>query len=323
MSREIGSEFWDVPVCDYENGLFPESTKWFQSGRSALQAIIAENDFHSVGIPSWCCDSIIKPFVDSGIVVQFYDKDAPSTEAVLVMDFFGYSTPITWEKFNGIVIRDVTHSLFTESHHDADYYFGSLRKWAGFWTGGYAWGFKQQISYEECRTEFALRRKQAMLLKENYILGKTDSKEYLKLFEVAEDELEKNGIFPADPEDIKNAYHLDVELIRLKRRANAQILLKEFDDIAIFKELRDKDCPMFVPIRAERRNELRKKLIHNAIYCPVHWPVSEYHQLNSQAKQLYDEELSLVCDQRYDENDMRRIINVINDFYRKERNNGI
>ena len=69
---EIGSEFWDVPIVEKQNSLFPEFTQWYLSGRSALQAIIKElKDCHIVAMPSWCCDSMIKPFVDVGIKVHF------------------------------------------------------------------------------------------------------------------------------------------------------------------------------------------------------------------------------------------------------------
>ena len=95
--REIGSEFWDVPVAEENNGLFPETTQWFLSGRCALKAIINELGVaRSISLPSWCCDSIIKPFVDAHYTIRFYSvmengfAPAPEmdTEVLLLMDFF-------------------------------------------------------------------------------------------------------------------------------------------------------------------------------------------------------------------------------------------
>ena len=72
--REIGSEFWDVPTVNKDNCIFPESTQWFLSGRSALQSISKEiKHCHTVAIPSWCCDSMIKPFMDAGMEVHNYN----------------------------------------------------------------------------------------------------------------------------------------------------------------------------------------------------------------------------------------------------------
>ena len=62
------------------------------------------------------------------------------------------------------------------------------------------------------------------------------------------------------------------------------------------------------------RDELKRYLISNNIYCPVHWPKSEYHKLNVETEKLYNQEISLVCDQRYSLDDMQNICKVILEF---------
>lgn len=321
MRSEIGSEFWEVPVCEKENKFFPFNTHWFLSGRSALKAIIAENEWKTVSLPSWCCDSMIRPFTNVGIEVHFYPSLEPigrlHADAILVMDYFGYSDDSDVAGYKGIIIRDVTHSIFSKSYSDADYYFGSLRKWAGFWTGGYAWGIAGEAKCEN--NEYTKLRKSAMLDKKRYIQGITDDKEYLKVFTQAEELLNIAGIDAAAPRDIELAKYLDIEKIKEQRRENAKVLLDEFANIAVFPLLKPNDCPMFVPIRVPygKRDELRRYLISKEIYCPVHWPISSYHQLNNQTRKIYDEELSLVCDQRYTEEDMLRIIDCVKEFFKK------
>ncbi len=321
MRNEIGSEFWEVPVCKGANSVFPPETRWFLSGCSALQAIIAENNFRTASLPSWCCDSMIKPFADAGVEIHFYPALEPikdiHTDAILVMDYFGYSGHSDTASFKGTVIQDVTHSIFSKSYPDADYYFGSLRKWAGFWTGGFAWGIDGEAKGKN--REYVQLRKTAMEGKSKYIHGMTDSKEYLKVFVQAEELLDHTGMEAADPRDVELAHYLDIEKIRDQRRKNAQALLKEFADIAVFPLLSTDDCPLFVPIKVPfgKRDVLRRYLISKEIYCPVHWPISSYHQLNSQTQRIYDEELSLVCDHRYTEEDMQRIIASIKEFLKK------
>ncbi len=324
MRNEIGSEFWQIPT-NGNNNLFSSSTKWFISGRSALKAIIKENTFRTVAVPDWCCDSMIKPFIEDGIKVVFYpalETDKPlslNTDATLVIDYFGYNQHNDSRKFSGTIIRDVTHSLFSTRYDDADYYFGSLRKWAGFWTGGFAWGLKNDVLYANSPTDYVSLRQKAMLEKEDYINGKTNDKSYLSLFQKAEELLEGTYILPAAPRDIELAKKLDTELIFKKRRENAKILLDAFSDIAVFPILKGNDCPMFVPILIKNRDELRRHLIQKEIYCPVHWPKSPYHQLTSDVEEFYNEELSLVCDQRYTTNDMLRVVTAIREFMGQER----
>ena len=62
------------------------------------------------------------------------------------------------------------------------------------------------------------------------------------------------------------------------------------------------------------RDEFRKYLIQNRIYCPIHWELSNIHSISENAKEIYNNVLSLVCDQRYDESEIRYFIEKINEF---------
>ena len=328
--REIGSEFWDIPTSDQKNNLFPESTQWYLSGRSALQAIIKElGAARSVSLPSWCCDSIIKPFVDANLSVNFYPVIVENgklvqevridSDVLFLMDYFGYSSPLPdLSGYKGIVIRDLTHSIFSTAYSDADYNFGSLRKWCSVWTGGYAWT-RNGHPLEVGRTDesgYVDLRERAMLYKKEYINGERYDKNYLKVFEDAEARLENVGIAPATDRDVQMAMRLDIEEIKDRRRANAEILRRAFSDWLIFPNLSDSGTPMFVPVLVPdgKRDALRRHLISNEIYCPVHWPVSEYHTLDKRTVYIYQNELSLVCDQRYTEDDMYRMVETIKAF---------
>lgn len=329
MFKEIGSEFWDVPTKENPNLFFPASIQWFLCGRSALQAVIADiGKFRRVYLPSWCCDSMVKPFADIGIDIHFYpvfwqngliQEIASFGDVLFLMDYFGYSSSaLDLVGNHGVIIRDVTHSVFSSVYSDSDYYFGSLRKWCGVWTGGYVWtrdGHKLDDGTPD-ESIFVDLRMRAMKKKREFIEGVRNDKVYLKDFDAAEDCLENAGIAPASDRDIYIARYLDVENIKKSRRSNAQILREAFPDWLIFPELKPADTPMFVPVIVPdgKRNGLRRFLIEHQIYCPVHWPLSKYHKLTDRERFLYDNELSLVCDQRYTEDDMRRMVKAIRLF---------
>ena len=327
--REIGSEFWDVPVVDKNNGLFPQYTQWYLSGRSALRAIIADlGDAKSVSLPSWCCDSVIKPFIDSAFDVYFYPVYARenliqeynlNSDVLFLMDYFGYSGPSPdLSNYKGIIIRDVSHSLFSTQYDDADYYFGSLRKWCGVITGGYAWSRDGHHlnSGRDVDLNYVSLRQNAMLKKKEYLAGIRNDKSYISVFNAAEEYLDSVGIVSAFENDVCIAEHLDVDGIVGRRRANANVLRKAFSEWLIFSTSSDTDVPMFVPVIVPdgKRDSLRKFLINNDIYCPIHWPVSEYHRFDERFTFIYRNELSLVCDQRYNEVDMDRMVEAINRF---------
>lgn len=336
--REIGSEFWDIPLSDSECGFVDEQKVFFLSGRAALKFIIEDikirGNAGTVALPSWCCDSMILPFCEAGFDVRFYTvslcdggvyqnfDEALDSDVILVMDYFGYDSGSVVDGFEGIVIRDLTHSVFSKNYDDADYYFGSLRKWAGFFTGGFAYRKNGIFSAELpglTDEKYIELRNDAMLKKARYISGESISKEYLDVFSEAEDRLERGGIFGAADEDLARMRILDVELLKKRRRENAFFLLERLADIAIFPNLTENECPLFVPIAVPngKRDELRRYLIENEIYCPIHWPFSEYHRISGDAKKIYDNELSLVCDQRYGISDMARIVEIIDRFWRE------
>ncbi|MEG1781526.1 MAG: hypothetical protein RR242_09505, partial [Clostridium sp.] len=208
MKREIGSEFWEIPLCT--NPLlhpFLQTSSFFISGRSALDFIIRDiqsyQKFDSVWLPSYCCETMIEPFLAHGVSISFYPvyldidghlvQEFPENNicrVILLMDYFGYIGRQKIPSYDGIVIQDVTHSIFSYEQSTANYVFGSLRKWAGFYTGGFAWKTSGSFCISMPSTtneEYVQLRKQAMIEKKKFIDGKINKKTYLSLFEKAED----------------------------------------------------------------------------------------------------------------------------------------
>lgn len=329
---EIGSEFWDVPFIDIDNDIFKKDTHWYISGTAALESIIEDilshNNIRTVAIPSWCCSCMYKPFLKRGIKVLFYpvifdngklvcDYSGTIADCWIIMSFFGYSTCETIGKPKGLIICDLTHSIFTGTNEYADYYFGSLRKWAGFYTGGFAWSntWFSDKKVPSCDPYYIFLRSQAMKEKNEYIKGDSDSKHYLYLFEKGEVFLDNCEIMAAYEMDIHKARHLDVKRIIKQRQNNAKVLLETLNKWALFPEIDYTDCPMFVPIllENEKRTTLHSYLKRNNIFLPIHWPLDNNRILSDKEKELYLGELSVVCDQRYDEEDMQHLVTVIKD----------
>lgn len=356
IRREIGSEFWDIPVVERSSWLdtFPSDVEWFVSGRSALGCILDDalltHDIKRAAIPSWCCESMIEPFSNRGIQIVFYSVQASrigglertyeaidQCDLLLEVGYFGFEkTPFTI--FEGVVVQDLTHSLFSSldvldsriehANDDArrpDYCFGSLRKWAGFWTGGYAWKASGCLSrpkqFSKVSLEFSALRRQGMAEKSAYISGLSDEKLYLDSFSRAEEIIDKcTASDAASQRDIMMAKQLDVRWMMVQRYDNAKTLLAELSDFAVWPEITKGVCPLFVPILVPKavRNGLRRFLAENDIYCPVHWPISAKHHLTNVQLELYDKELSLICDQRYNYDDMIREVQLVKEYLGNE-----
>ena len=332
--REIGSEFWQQYPKVSVKPAYDEA--YLLSGRTALWFIIkdicARGIAKKVLIPSYCCESMIEPFIREGICVEFYQVrsdgiDYPfenDVDIVFLIDFFGWSSPqnaeiARLEKMAGkIIIYDATHKIDGNPQVQAyaDYIFCSYRKW--FYCN-YAkvvkrsGGFEYYAELLANRQYIALRDKAAKQ-KEQYFAGMIGHKQgFLLDFATAEEILDKDYLgYSGEPV----AFELD-EIVA-KRKENAAYLIRGLKGIPEIKLWRDNvengDTPMFVPILVEPsiRSNLRDTLNKECIYCPIHWPKSCYLGVNNE---LYDMELSLICDQRYDLIDMERMLRVIKDYF--------
>ena len=342
--KEIGSEFWKSK----KEHIRKDETVYL-SGRTALDVIIKDaiKSYHitSALLPSYCCHTMIEPFMINGINVRFYDvyiednilmADIPlpeKREMLYIMKYFG-DTDLHYEgegrNLSGwaTTVEDLTHSCFAEGYSThADYWFTSDRKWfgvAGIAVAGKRNGKLSEPTRGQNRVYCELRN-QAFLLKQQFMTGKLlEKQEYLDMFGKAEQLLGKDyRDFGAGYEDVYDLFYFleGADALRRKRRDNAKILTEKLtglDFIHVFVDFEDDEkCPLFVPIVVDHgmRDSLRKYLISKDIYCPVHWPLSEQHKgITKRAAKIYEKELSLVCDQRYDTDDMERILYEIREF---------
>ena len=339
VSKEIGSEF-SYQENNFGHGiLLPEGVKDYVytfSGRTAIETVLKnEPQIKKAMLPSYCCDSMIEPFRRKGIKVCFYDvnykdrlqiniKLEDDIDAILWCNYFGFNVEMPdFSEFlinGGIIIEDITHSFYSSKKYDkqSNYLVASIRKWEPVLCGGYCASIKTNLKYKPLNfpsKEFLEDKKKAMNLKREYLEGNTliEKREFLEKFSKSNKWLADNYFELLMDEESKYILkHIDFKGNIIQRKNNAKELFKGLKKcrcvIPLFKE-EEIDCPLFVPILAkiENRSYIRKRLTENNIYCPIHWPKpNEKCESN-----LYDMELSLVCDQRYNENDMKRIIEII------------
>ncbi len=334
--REIGSEFWYEPNIVNKCGNASANRLYLLSGRTALDCICKDSHIESIMLPSYCCDSMIEPFIRNDVAVSFYSVGADyvcydftnDCDAVLLLDYFGYVMPemieIAKHEHNRgkVIIYDGTHLLTGNPFISAfvDYTICSFRKWTycNFAVLEKSRGTFNVVLEGKENTAYIELRDAAAKQKADYISGiSTDKSMFLGMFSQAEEVLERDYVgYMGQP------VRIDANSIIKQRRINASVLINGLSDmpqVQLFCHyIGDEDTPMFVSIlldSVETRTLLRKYLIDNGIYCPVHWPLCDLHIIDESDKDIYGRELSLVCDQRYNTVDMQREINVIKKFF--------
>ena len=331
MTREIGSEFHKLEFGKGHGLPFPVKGCLVFSGRTAIETVLKELPHAKKAVlPSYCCDSMIEPFRRAGIIIEFYpvryedglqiDAQIPQDADILLWcNYFGYHTPmpdlLDFKKRGGLVIEDITHSLLSSSPYNSqsDYLVASIRKWEPINCGGYCAAVNGDLKHTPTLmppSNFVDNKTSAMNMKTEYLndLDEQKKQQFLAMFGESNHWLAENYLELAiDPWSEEYLTHVDAKEQKRIRRSNAHVLYEGIKNKVqfLFSE-EDMDCPLFVPVVIPNRNEVRKILTENRIYCPVHWPKREGCCSN-----LYDLELSLICDQRYNEDDMRRIVSVI------------
>lgn len=337
--KEIGSEF----SCDetYQRLSFKFPVDFNDElltfcGRTSIEIILENNPkIKKAMLPSYCCDSMIEPFRNQNIEVVFYNvnynrglqidlKLEPDIDAIFWCNYFGYRHDMPdlscFINNGGIVIEDITHSLFSLQQYNKQSQFlvASLRKWGPLLSGGFC--ASRDYSFNDVKLEFpnetfVNKKAKAMLLKEQYLDDGNEIKKekYLSLFNESNQWLSTNySHLKIDMKSRRIIQGNDYERMVKIRKRNAKLLhdgLKNHPDISFLFEMAQMDCPIFVPIivKNNKRDFFRKKLIDNKVYCPIHWPKPNATCISN----LYDNELSLICDQRYSAADMYRIINIL------------
>ena len=332
--KEIGSEFW--LEREPKSSFHGEEDCYVLSGRTAIDLIIQnilskKGSVYNAYLPAWCCDSMIEPFTTSGVKVELYDMSfdqtlhyhvdtRKKTDIFFVCNYFGYENTIDREiirhfkQKGAIVVYDRTHSLLMENDlPDADYSFASIRKWMGVLSGAVVYGVKKN-DLKPC--PYLDSKEKAMRMKKAFIEGddSIDKQSFLDLYSEFGHSL-ADDYQNYEMDDFSQTIYLSENFLEMrhKRRENATYLHSHLNTATLGK-LSNKAVPLFVPIffeNKEQRNLVRKRLIDAQIYCPIHWPKNNLITPEMKVNQIFDKELSLICDQRYDIGDMKRMIEQI------------
>ena len=301
-------------------------------------------------LPAFTCESVLVSFLDRGYEVYPYpirrdltidwEKFHESVEqldpsVILVHSYFGFNTigelkPHVKElREKGIiVIEDQTQTMFSKNAlAGANYYVGSIRKWMPVPDGAFV---SSPIKCTEEDDELACAKVKALTAKGDWMLNEVGTKpEFQGYFRSAEgilDSRKKPYLMSSVAREIYAS--TDIENVRKIRRSNCQQLIS---GILVSKVLSEKlvlpvseigaeECPFHLPVLVkEGRIELQQYLASKDIFATVIWGCPEEYKetIDEDSKYVYDHILCFHVDQRYDESDMNRILDVLNEYYKK------
>jgi len=329
----------------YEN----ENYSFFRDGRQAIKSVllnIGELKDKICYLPPYLCYSILQAFKELNLNVAFYNHQHPlkpvideniENSLIYIVDYFGTEFVSNEEivEFldkDNIVILDITHTIFDRSRfeieHENLYLISSLRKVFPIPDGGALYYTNSKFEVKKLFPKGYENMLEAMVLKSFYLKNDSEatlknaanSKNYfLSLYKNYEVDKDKGPIQLQDIPSItlyilKN---ISISSVIKRRFENLKFMYENISDIKYFLySLSDIKSPFALPLifeSEEKRDAIKDVLIKNDIYPPIYWDLQDMipkkflyeHELNTKI-------LSIPIDQRYNEEDLSKVVNILN-----------
>ena len=341
--RIIGGEF-AIDRCLKLESFTPNSIL-YASGRGALKAILEHAIPKKNGVvllPDYVCESVPDTVSEIGLKCIFYHiksgfmpdcidliRKLKNVKAVVIINYFGMISEEVIEdvikniKKNNpevkVIVDDVQNLFGIENEHNCDYAFTSYRKWLPVPDGAIAiWNHSNRqerliLDFPNESAKFSKYKFAGNVLK-NYrnIIGDDICLELLKK---GEELVQEDISCSALTWTVTAVEKTDLSRIQEKRKRNAQILHDGLVSMGIYHCYSEASTPLFVPIVLQRgRDKIRQLMAENSIFCPIHWDCSWNLRYGIEGEnELSCTELSLICDQRYEEQDMVRELEILRD----------
>jgi len=293
---------------------YPELLK-LNTGRNCLEYILKAKNYKKIYIPYYTCEVILEPIKKLNIQYELYKindllelviKQIDKNAVFLYINYFGLKQEFikTISKDFKNLIIDNSQAFFSEPIKDIDTFY-SPRKFFGVPDGGYLSTNKKiditlekdvslnRISHLIKRIEFGPEQGYDDFTRNNKSLNNQPIKKMSNFT--------KSILSSINYSEVRKIRNENFNLLHEK--------LKEINELKF--SIDDLNGPMVYPFLYKKYG-LRELLIKNKVYVATYWPnVFDWAEENSFEYKLAKYLLPLPIDQRYDLEDMKKIIEII------------
>jgi hypothetical protein len=334
---EIGSEFHWMGLPDGPFVTPPSEAVWYSLARHAITEVLATCGASTLWVPEYFCEDVVEHIQAYCEIKRYTDyptQTEPTWETlspaagdiVLAVDYFGMRSPTVWYawalKRNCILLEDYSHDpAYGFRHSRADFAVSSLRKTLPVPDGALLWSpaghaLPQSPVSAAAGTE---EKFAAMVWKHEYLSGQSDEKlkGVFRDWQVHGEQVLCEQPVSAPALESVALCSMGIPEAWLERRhSNVEYLLRalrNYDSAkALSPTMPDGGTPFAAVLKFEThelREQTRRRLLDNRIYCPVHWPAGK--RSSAEARYLSGTLLTLISDQRYGVEDMKRIVTTL------------
>lgn len=324
-------------------------TVMYQSGRNAIEILmkyfIEKLNINKILLPDYICTTVVEAVSRAKMQYQLYSVNRnfecdimqieneinKGINCIYIVQYFGKKLPIqmiqainAWKNKGIIIVEDITMALFSSDYTSVgfgNYVLGSIRKWLPIPDGGFISTKEKGLPNEQSIgniSKYTYYYTLVQTMKREYIeedLSDVGLKEnYMNFYKMSIEELFSDyKIYPISQISKNYLFNYDMNKVISKRIRNYDYLCNKIYGLSGIKvKIRREEgmVPFGMLIESTNRDNLLKYLIDNNIYCNVHWRLDERKQ-NSDIKYLSDSVITIPCDQRYKEEEMDYIANVL------------
>ena len=283
------------------------------SGRFCFEYLLRCRKYKKVYIPYYTCDSVIEPVIKLGIDYEFYHIDKSyrivdnislaEDEALLYTNYWGLQNgycEILAAKYEKQLILDYTQAFFSKPIAGIETFY-SCRKYFGVPDGGYL--------YTDAVADFEIKQDESYLRLNSLVKRIDISPEAgYKDFHNVETSFLDMPIRRMSKLTKRLMQSIDYERAAQQRIDNYNTLRAAIGG----RELKYGEVPMIFPYESVEGQQLRQHLIANKIFVAKYWSnVEEWTEEDTVERWMANHILPLPIDQRYDKEDMNKIIQLI------------
>ena len=287
------------------------------TGRNCLEYVLKCRKYRKVYIPYYTCGVVIEPFQKLDVAYEYYhinqqleledEITLKDDEALLYTNYYGLKQPSVEQLariYGKQLIVDNTQAFYAKPITGIDS-FNTCRKFFGVPDGAYLYtdakadfDIEQDVSYD--RMSFLLKR-----LDLGAEAGYADFREQTS-------RLVGQPIKWMSKLTMQMMSSIDNKTTAQQRRENYLYLESQLKDSnRLHLTLSDDAVPMVYPYYNEDK-DLKNRLITEKVFVPTYWPnVFEWCKPQDWEYKFAEHAVFIPIDQRYDQSDMQRIIEII------------
>ena len=318
MSGEIGG-YLSLEIKP--NNFFLSHGKAVNSGRNAFEVILKSiKRIEKIWIPYFTCEVILEPLKKMKIPYDFYEisidleinnhLDLGTNEFILYTNYFGLKdsyVKILANKYSRQLIIDNAQALYSLPILDIKTFY-SPRKFVGIPDGGIVF-YEEDFNLSNVEIDYSYDRF-------DHLLKRLDIDAQNGYYDFRENSKKLINQPVKRISKLTNILlnSIDFEYVKNKRIANFAHLHKSLKATNLLKidSLSSFECPMVYPYLIDD-SDIKGRLLKNNIFIATYWPnVLKWRNTNDLEFFLANNILPLPIDQRYDTDDMERMLKIIN-----------